>query len=302
MTLDFTQWLTDRGGTAHSSAARDAGFSEHTVRTAVAAGAARRVRRSWLVAPDADPRRLAAAQVSGRLTCVSAASLLGLWTPDHDDTHIAVSSHASRLDDEGLRLHRANVPAPVGPRECVDPLVNVLFHVARCTPPRDALAVWESAVRHGRIDIDTLRRVQWRSARARRLADLASGLSDSGIETVFVSLMRQAGIRVVQQAVVDGHRVDGRIGRRLIVQIDGFAHHGGAAARRRDLAQDARLVVRGFTVLRFDYRQLLFESAAVIDTVRTAVAQGLDLDRPSARTGDRPRTGLPLSFPPVTAR
>ncbi|MFJ6654036.1 DUF559 domain-containing protein [Microbacterium sp. NPDC091313] len=64
----------------------------------------------------------------------------------------------------------------------------------------------------------------------------------------------------------------------LAIQIDGFAHHR-AADRRRDIAADARLALLGYTVLRFDYRQILFEPDAVRATVVAAMAQGLHLRR-----------------------
>lgn len=79
---------------------------------------------------------------------------------------------------------------------------------------------------------------------------------------------------VRQQVWIDGHPVDGLVGTSLVVQIDGFAHHGTAADRRRDIAADARLTVRGYVVLRFDYRQILFDWDRVVDTVVTAMSQG----------------------------
>lgn len=54
----------------------------------------------------------------------------------------------------------------------------------------------------------------------------------------------------------------------------GFAHHR-AADRRRDLRHDAELALRGYTVLRFDYFQVLFAADDVIAAVSTAIAQGL---------------------------
>lgn len=77
-----------------------------------------------------------------------------------------------------------------------------------------------------------------------------------------------------QQVWVDGHPLDGLIGDRLAVQIDGFAFHQ-ARDRRRDLRADARLALRGFTVLRFDYAHVLFDADIVRETVLLAIAQGL---------------------------
>lgn len=117
----------------------------------------------------------------------------------------------------------------------------------------DTLAVWESAIRKKKVSVDVLRSVRWRSESARRLMKAADILSDSGLETHFVALMREIGVVVRQQNIIDGHPVDALIGDRLIVQLDGFQFHSTAKDRRRDLRADARLALRGFVVLRFDY-------------------------------------------------
>lgn len=266
--------LARSGGAARSSALRAQGVSEHAMRVAVERGDILRVRRSWLVLPSADAAVLAAARVGGRVTCVSAAARRGIWTPRHENAHVSVPASASRLAVDGIRLHWAAGPAPAPAGGIEDPLLNALFHVARCLPPRDALAVWESAIRTGETDAALLRRVEWRSTAARRLADVVSALSDSGLETAFVALMRLIGVAVRQQVWIDGHPLDGVIGERLLIQLDGFAHHQ-AADRRRDLRADARLTLRGYTVLRFDYVQVMLVPDEVIATVTAAMAQGL---------------------------
>jgi len=151
----------------------------------------------------------------------------------------------------------------------------MLFHVARCLPRGEALAVWESSLKKRLVDAEVLKRVEWSGGRARELADAASVLADSGIESIFADLMRRIGVSMKQQVWIDGHPLDGLIGRHLAVQLDGFEHHSAANDRRRDLRADARLVVRGYTVVRFDYQQVLFDQPHVIDTVLNAIAQGL---------------------------
>jgi very-short-patch-repair endonuclease len=273
--MSGADWIRREGGVAHSSQVRAAGFTPHDIGRAVAQEGVHRVRRSWLVAEGCDPRREAAARISGRVTCVTAAAMRGLWTQDHAEIHVAVGGGASRFDATGLRVHWAQGPAPAGHADVDDHILNVLFHVARCRPRSEGLMIWESAIRRGLTDADTLRRVAWRSERARVLASVATQLSDSGIETRFVDLLRSAGITVRLQVWIDGHPVDGLIGDRLVVRLDGFSHHRSARDRRRDLRADGRLVLRGYAELRFDYEQILFEPAYVLDTVLTAMAQGL---------------------------
>jgi very-short-patch-repair endonuclease len=270
----LTEWVTRRGGVAHSSDARAAGFSAHAMAGAVAAGSLHRVRRSWLVTPGSDAAQVAAASAGGRVTCVTAAARRGLWVPDHDDTHIAVPRSRSRSGGPGIRLHWAQGPVPTAPTATQDPPLNVLFHVARCLPRREALMVWESAIRTKTVDSGALTRVHWHSTRAAELARAASALSDSGLETAVVDGLRPYRLPLRQQVWLLGHRVDVLIGERLVIQIDGFGFHV-AADRRRDIAHDAALALRGFTVLRFDYFQILFEWESVLERILAAVAQGL---------------------------
>lgn len=276
--VSLVQWLGSHSGVAHTSDARAAGYTGREMSRAVNSGAVNRVRRSWLTTPDCNPARVAAASVSGRVTCVSAAALRGWWDPGDDVqklVHVAVAGTASRFDRAGLRVHWSAGPAPVGRNANEDTVLNVLFHVARCLERSDALAVWESAIRAEHVDAAVLKRVSWRCDAAAAIAALATDLSDSGVETRFVHLMRGAGVAVRQQVRIDGRPVDGLIGERLLVQIDGFAHHSDAAQRRRDIAADARLALRGYTTLRFDYAQVFFDAETVQTTVLTAIAQGL---------------------------
>lgn len=273
--LSVIEWIGQHHGVAHTSQLRLAGYTTREIADNVARGGLHRVRRSWLVRPDADPRRVKAASAGGRATCLSAAQMLGLWVPEHPEVHVAVQATASRNAVEGVRLHWASGPAPVSRTMTEEPVVNMLFHVARCAEPRDALAVWESAIRTKKAQATTLARVAWRSSRASEYAQVAGELSDSGLETRLVHGMRQVGVRVQQQVRIDGHRIDGRVGDTLLVQLDGFDFHTSAKDRRRDLEADARLVLRGYTVLRFDYFQVFFQWEYVVETILMAIAQGL---------------------------
>ncbi|KAA9111683.1 DUF559 domain-containing protein [Microbacterium rhizomatis] len=271
---ELVEWVAAKGGVVHSHAVKAEGFTVHAIRTAVHRGALYRIRRSWLARPGCDPLLRRAAELGGRTTCLTEAQLIGLWTPDHTTPHFAVPPTASRLDADGARLHWSRGPSPLAATGMRDPLVNVLHHVAHCAPPADALAVWESAIRKKHVAPDVLARVEWRGDVARRIAREASDLSDSGIETRFLVLMRGIDVIVRQQVWIDGHPVDALVGAHLAVQLDGFAHHQ-AGDRRRDLRADARLRLRGYTVLRFDYHQVLFQPDYVVEIMSAALAQGL---------------------------
>lgn len=277
MKTPLLEWMRERRGVAHSSDLRAAGYSAWAVRTAIEEGNLERVHRSWLVSADCSPERRAAARVSGRITCVTAASERGLWTPDAQQIHVAVAPTASRNGDAGLNVHWAQGPLAVPRFSTEEPLLNVLFHVARCLDPSEAAPVWESALRKGYVSLVQLRRTQWGALRPTQVLEIVGALSDSGVETAFVRIARACGAEVRQQVMIDGHRVDALIGEWLVVQLDGFEFHGTAKDRRRDLRQDARLALLGYTVLRFDYQQVMFDARYVMETLMNAIAQGLHL-------------------------
>lgn len=270
---DLLTTLRERGA-AHTAVLRSEGFSPYVMAQVVADGGASRVRRSWLVTDACGSTERRAIEAGGRVTCVSEAAERRLWTPAHTGVHLAVPRSASRITPKDALLHWAQGPAPVDAHALHDPVLNMLFHLARCLPTVDALTVWESAIRKKLVDPLELRRVRWRSSSAGRLAAVASDLSDSGVETRFIALLRRLGVGYRQQVWLDGHPVDALIGELLVVQIDGFAHHQGAD-RRRDLRADARLILRGYTVLRFDFVQVLLFPDEVMATIAAAVAQGL---------------------------
>lgn len=272
-------WMRQRAGIAHTSELRAAGYTNHEMRQAVDAGLLERVRRSWLVSAQCSAERRAAAEVSGRVTCVTAAKHLGLWSVADERMHVAVPSSSSRITAPGRVLHWSAGPAPVARFAVEDPILNVLYHVGRCLQPPDASAVWESALRRTLVTLPQLRRTAWHSTAVDIVLEMVGALSDSGVETAFIRICRSCGLEVRQQVIIDGHRVDALIGDRLVVQLDGFEFHSSAKDRRRDLRQDARLALLGYTVLRFDYQQVMFDPGYVQQTIVSAVAQGLHLAR-----------------------
>ncbi len=177
-------------------------------------------------------------------------------------------------------LHWTVPLAPGSPHTLVDSTEDSLEQIARCLDAERALVVWESAARAEGLDIDAVRRIRWRSRAASDLAERVTGLSDSGLETIFVTRLSAWGVPIRQQVIIAGHRVDILIGERLIVQLDGHAYHSTPAQRARDAAHDAELVLRGYTVLRFTYAQVLHAWVSVERTITRALAAGAHIGRP----------------------
>lgn len=266
-------------GYIHLAEVREAGWRPDAIRAAVQREGLVRAGRDWVLLPSAPPELLLAARTNCVVTCVSAASLRTLWRADDDPAiHLAVPRGA-RSSPPTAHGHWAAGIVPRPRRLLVDAVENMLAAVAVCRPHEQALAIWESAVRARLITVESLGAIDWRGERARALRDETTALSHSGLETFFVSRMRRRGVPVRQQVKIDGHHVDGLIGARLVVQIDGFAHHSDPRQRRSDIAHDRRLRLLGYTVLRFDYREIVDDWPRVEATILTAMAQNLHLAR-----------------------
>ncbi|TFD87136.1 DUF559 domain-containing protein [Cryobacterium lactosi] len=281
--MEFGTWLAQHGGIAHSEQAVRAGFTLHAIRHSIASGECARVRRNWLALPSAPADLRAAAALGGRVACLSVARRLELWNLADGMNHVSVPRNAIVPASSTLRVHWSAGPIPVARFVLVEPVVNALVHIAECQPFENALVVWDSALNKKLTNPAELARLHLRSAAARAVRAVSSGLADSGLETLPVSRLAASGIRVSQQVMLDGHRVDGLIGHRLVLQTDGFSFHSTAGQRRSDIAHDRRLVLLGYTVLRYDYRQILFDWPRVEAEILHAMAQGLHLAPPQLR-------------------
>ncbi len=273
--MQLHHWIDEHGGIVHRDAATAAGFARAAQRHAVAEGRARGIRRSWLATGAAPLDLVTAAQNTGRVTCSSLAKRRGWWLPDRPESgiHLSFAPHAaSPVTDVVAHWGASIAPAPV--RSLEASTEDALAHIAVCLAREEAIVLWESAIRIEGLSVDALRRVRWPAVAARECAEAVNGLSDSGLETIVVQRLSPWGVPMRQQAIVAGHRVDLLIGDRLVVQIDGFSHHSTSAQRSRDVAVDAELVLRGYTVLRFTYSQVLYDWPGVERVIARAMAAG----------------------------
>lgn len=273
-----------RGGIVHRREVRDAQWTDAAVRAAAASGSVTIVRRTWVATASVHPDLLAAARAGARITCVTAARHRGWWMPETADTrrHLAIAPHAKPGRFEpGDRVHWTIPVAPTSAFSLWASIEDALSHIATCEPYEVARTLWESAVRVEKLASSALQAVKWTTLAAARLAREVSDLSDSGLESIFLIRLSPWGLPVRQQVILAGHPVDFLIGDRLVVQVDGHAHHSRAADRGRDVAHDRELTLRGYTVLRFTYAQVLHGWPAVERSVVRAIAAGHHLRRSS---------------------
>jgi very-short-patch-repair endonuclease len=269
------EWIDESGGIVHRDAAVQAGFPLAVRRTAVREGSVTRIRRDWLATDLAPDDLRAAAESAGRLACVSAARRRGWWIPEGTDgrVHVAMDPHGPSPSKDLVAHWSARIAPPAG-YGLIESVEDAMAHIASCVSPADARIMWESAMRVESLSLEAVRRVDWPSAAARSCAATVTGLSDSGLETIAVVKLSRWGIPIRQQVVLAGRPVDLLIGERLVVQIDGFTHHSTSAQRTKDVALDAELVLRGYTVLRFTYAQIVHDWESVERTIARAIAAG----------------------------
>lgn len=112
-------------------------------------------------------------------------------------------------------------------------------------------------------------------------ADLGSRPSESDLEQLLERVIVQAGLpRPARQVVV--HDRAGRFvarvdlaypAQRIAIEADGRAHHSDPADFERDRVRQNRLVLAGWTVLRFTWRDVLERSHAIEAEVRAALVR-----------------------------
>ena len=91
-------------------------------------------------------------------------------------------------------------------------------------------------------------------------------LTRSEAERRLLALIRQARLpRPETNVRVHGYEVDLLWRRqRLIIEVDGFAYHSTRQAFERDRARDAALQAAGYRVVRFTWRQIVYDSHALV--------------------------------------
>jgi len=257
------------------------GWSSRQLSRGVARAEIVRVRQGWYALPETASTLIEAFRVGGRLTCTSAARMLGLSVKDSPALHVSVPPHASRLRsrvDHTRRLASGTVVhwSDRGPRHIARSELDVLFDMACCQPPEMTIAAVDSALR-----LRLITREAWLAACARLPRNLGALLSsvDARADSITESVarVRLYGIGItprLQVRIAGVGRVDMLIGDRLVVELDGREYHTGAERFEADRRRDALLSIHGYRVLRFSYRQVMHHWSQVAAAITAAIARG----------------------------
>jgi len=285
--MDVTDALTRLGEPiATRLQLRRLGVTAHELTDAVRLGDLLRVRRGYYARPGTDPMLLHAVRIGGRLGCVAAAHGMGIWAPTTLFAHVAMRHEASRLRSphdrsqpltpqnlDGCELHWWPLPAVrTGNVHTVMP-AEALTHIARCQPRGLALAAFDSAVHQGLVGPAGLDGVfAALPAKLAYLRPLIDGRCMSGIETLVRLMLLDAGIPFEVQARFRGiGTVDFLVGGCVVVETDGRLGHDDAVSRARDYGRDAALVRLGYSVVRLNYAQVMFDPAGALATIVAAL-------------------------------
>lgn len=268
---DVVEVLQKAGGSATFAQLRSY-VHGRALRIALAEGRIKRVARGLYALPlDASALTVARAH-GGVLSHESAAEHHGLdvvTTPLKP--HVTVGRTQRRRNTKlACTLHWTDAPELDG---ATTPLRTVL-DCARTLPFGEALAVADSALRKGLLSADELRAAAIAvrgpgRGRAIRLAEASDGRAASALESLLRARVLDAGFAgfVPQLVIADDDffaRVDlGHPRLRLVLEADSFAFHASRDALRRDCRRYVNLAMRGWTLLRFSWEDVVLDEAWV---------------------------------------
>lgn len=267
--------------------AMECGFSARQIRWRVDAGEWQRV-LGRVLAPAGLPlsplvldRAGPLAVIGGVIAGQSAARTWGMVVPA-TATYLAISRERNpslrgitylRTDVERREIYGWEGAAVTSAPRTVSDCLRIL-------PEMAAVNLLDQALQRNWVTLPYLIEQQQRwtgfkgSAQSRRLIQAASKGTHSAGERLAAKLLTSAGIRL-WRANVAIHDADGLIGigdfvfdaERLVLEIDGMAHHVTAQQFQRDRERQNRLVAAGWTVLRFTWWDLDRTPGAIVATV-----------------------------------
>ena len=292
---------THRDGAIASLAARqhgvvsraqilDAGVGKRAIELRVRSGHLLRLHRGVYAVGHARLRReghwlAAVLAVPGAvLSHRDAAGLHGLRPANH--RHTDVTGRNARASQPGIRFHRTTVldeeDVMVVDGIPVTSVARTLVDLAGVVPRDHLAAVIKRAEQRRTFDLRPVeaaiartrgRRGPGHSALTEAIEEhVALGLSAtrSSLEDAFLRLLTRERLPIPRvNALVEGHEVDAHWpAHRLIVELDGWAHHRDRRTFQRDRERDAALTAAGHRVVRFTHDDVIRRPDRVTHTLR----------------------------------
>ena len=249
---------------------------------AVQAGFLVRPRRDHYALPGTPTSIIQALRVGGRLSCVSALHLLGVFAMDASVPHIHLARSASRLRSPHSRFitlaesARADSVLHWWPLLYDSDVLNyrvgirdAVAHAIRCQQPWHAIATLDSVLNRGLLSRDRLTALFHQLPEAHgALLGQVDGRAEAGQESILRLLMWQLGLQCELQVHVSGvGRVDMLVEGILILEADSRFAHDGWELHVRDRNRDIDSARQGYMSLRPAYQRTMFDPAAVQEAV-----------------------------------
>jgi very-short-patch-repair endonuclease/predicted transcriptional regulator of viral defense system len=221
------------------------------------------------------------------LSHVSAAALWGLRPTSAAATHVTVRTIGGRKKRGRIVVHRSRTFAPSDVTHHnaipVTSVARTLLDIAPMLAPGRLERAVERSLALRSFDllaVEAALDANPRRPGAAALANIVATIQDeppltrSELEALMRDLCDAHDLsRPAVNMIVEGSEVDFFWrAERLIVETDGHETHGTRAAFERDRAKDARLTALGYRVVRFTYRQLVYERPLVVATLRALLA------------------------------
>jgi very-short-patch-repair endonuclease len=242
------------------------------MRRLVATGALVRLSRGWYAVPHVQAPLRSAVQAGGRLSCVSALAWHGVWTRAHS-VHISVPHGAHRGLMPALVVHWRHMPAPTG-ATLVEGARDAFEQFAACGSDLDVIIAADSALNLGLLSRADVRRTLERTRRGRRVLARVDGRAESGTETIVRVALRARRIKLRTQVAIAGvGRVDMVVGDRLVIEVDGQDWHDRPSTFEEDRRRDAALVAKGFVVMRYSYKRVMFDLDGVLTEILAVIGR-----------------------------
>ena len=254
-------------GQLHEAGIGDQGVSKRTK-----AGRLHRLHRSVYAVGHTrlsfEGRCMAAALAMGERAVVShrsAAALWGMLKPHSGPIDVTIAGDGGRRKRRGITIHRSC--------SLIAGFVTRRQGIAVTRPKRTLRDLHRTSPQL------IFRRAVRRALDLRLIAsdDLEPDeLTRSELERLFLALCRRHRLPQPEvNARIGAYEVDFLWhDRGLIVETDGFRHHGDRTAFERDRARDACLQRLGFRVLRFTHRQLSHDRSAVVAALHPLLLRG----------------------------
>ncbi len=242
----------------------------------------RRLRREghWLAAVLAVPGAVLSHRDAAGLHSLRSTNHanVDVTTTGRAQTHKGIAVHPTRILDAHDTTTVSGIP--------VTSVARTLVDLAGTVPPDHLAKVLREAEHQRTLDTraieETLQRTRGRrgpghAALRQALAEhasLATTLTDSALEVSFQRLVRRHRLpKPETNVIIQDMRVDACWPHaRLVVELDGYAHHSNRQAFQRDRERDVRLQLAGYRVMRFTHDHVIRRPQDVATAVRQALS------------------------------